>query len=250
MHCRLIAPSIAAFTLVLCAPAAQADWSGQGEAGFVMARGNADTDTGNLKLSVAMKGRHWNHAANAGALYGMNNQITSSDRWDVRWQSDYRLDGKPFVFGAARYEQDRFNGFQFQATLTLGAGYQFVDTDRVKLSTSLGAGYRRLLPQQLVRDPLGNVIDRIEGEETSDTVANASLNYQHQITSNTTIINKLVVESGQDNTFAQNDFSLQVAMTQKIALGLGYGVRHNTKPPLTLGKTDQLTTANLVYRFK
>ena len=38
-------------------------------------------------------------------------------------------------------------------------------------------------------------------------------------------------------------------MSDKFALSVGLGVRHNTDPPLGLKKTDTLTTVNLVYAF-
>jgi putative salt-induced outer membrane protein YdiY len=41
--------------------------------------------------------------------------------------------------------------------------------------------------------------------------------------------------------------AVTVTMTDKLALSLAYTVRHNTKPPVGLEKTDQLTTINLVY---
>ena len=60
----------------------------------------------------------------------------------------------------------------------------------------------------------------------------------------------MVVESGAENTFVQNDISLQVKMTDVLALAVGYGVRHNSNPPVEFKKTDTLTTINLVYEIK
>ena len=47
--------------------------------------------------------------------------------------------------------------------------------------------------------------------------------------------------------FASNELALQVKMSDKFALSVGFGVRHNTDPPAGLEKTDTLTTVNLVY---
>jgi putative salt-induced outer membrane protein YdiY len=102
----------------------------------------------------------------------------------------------------------------------------------------------------LVRDAFGNVVQRIKGEQSEDLVGNAGIDYEHKLTANTTLTDKLLVEAGSTNTFASNDLAVRVSMTDKLALSVAYTVRHNTKPPAGLEKTDQLTTLNLVYLIK
>ena len=47
----------------------------------------------------------------------------------------------------------------------------------------------------------------------------------------------------------QNDAGLQVDINKKLALKVGYQLRHNTDAPGGAKKTDQLMTTNLVYNF-
>jgi len=232
------------------AAAADGDWSGKGEAGFVMARGNSETDTGNAKVEIAYERRKWKQSLQGSGLYGTSNEIKSGERWDARWQTDYKFSDRTFVFLAMRYEQDHFSGFDYQSSATTGLGHKFIDSERTRLTGSLGGGYGHLRPEQLIKDDTGNVIQRIKGEPTKDVVGNAGVDYEQQITSNTKLIDRLLVEWGPDNTFVHNEFAIQVAMTDTFALGFGYGVRHNTEPPPGLARTDRLTTANLVYNFK
>jgi putative salt-induced outer membrane protein len=205
---------------------------------------------GNAKFGIAYELEKWKHSLAGSALYGNNNEIKSAERWETRWQSDYKLTERLFAFGALRYEQDHFSGFDYQESITTGLGYKFIDGETTKLSGTLGVGYRRLRPEQLIKDAAGNVVQRIKGEESSDFVGNAGLAYEQQITASTKLIDKFLVEAGSDNTFAQNDFAIEVAMTDILAISLGYGVRHNTDPPPGLEKTDRQTTANLVYNLK
>ena len=58
------------------------------------------------------------------------------------------------------------------------------------------------------------------------------------------------MESGADNTFTQNDLSLQVKILGALALAVGYSVRYNTDPPPDFTTTDTLTTLNLVYELE
>jgi putative salt-induced outer membrane protein len=152
--------------------------------------------------------------------------------------------------GALRGEQDRFSGFSYQATLSTGVGYRFVASESLKLTGTLGAGCRRLRPEILIKSPAGEVLERIKGDATGDAVANAGLSYEQKLTPTTTLVDKFLVDSGSSNTLAQNDFSVQVSMTEVLALSVGYGLRYNSDPPAGAQTTDQLTTVNLVYQIK
>jgi putative salt-induced outer membrane protein len=77
-----------------------------------------------------------------------------------------------------------------------------------------------------------------------------SSDYEHNFTESTKVTNKLLAESGADNTAVQNDLALQVSMTETLALAVGFGVRYNTDPPSLAESTDTLMTVNLVYNIK
>ena len=89
-----------------------------------------------------------------------------------------------------------------------------------------------------------------KGEEEGDPVATLGSNYEHAFTENTKITNKLLAESGSENTAVQNDIALQVSMNETLALAVGIGVRYNTDPPPLAESTDTLFTVNLVYNIK
>ena len=63
-------------------------------------------------------------------------------------------------------------------------------------------------------------------------------------------VNKLLVESGEYNTFAQNDLGVSVTMNSHLALKAGWQARHNSDVAPDRKRTDTLTTMNVVYRFK
>jgi putative salt-induced outer membrane protein len=230
-------------------PSTPVGWTGKGEAGLVLARGNADTTTADVKLDASDTVDSWKHTAHLAFLYGESANFTTAQRLEGAWQTDYKLKKYAFVFGSINGENDRFDGFVYQAALATGLGYNFIDSDTTKLTATLGAGYRRLQPEQLLRDPDGRVYARVKGEATSDAVANAGLNYEQQLTKKTKITEKLLVQSGDQNTSLANDFAVAVNMTNTLALAVGYGLRYNSNPPFGTKTTDQLTTVNLVYHF-
>ena len=186
----------------------------------------------------------------AGALYGDNGEFTTAERYEARYQLDYKINDRLSWFGALRGEEDRFSGFVYQATVSTGAAYKFIDSPTTKFAGSLGAGYRTLKEEVLIKTDAGEVIDRIEGESESDPVITLGSTFEHNFNETTKLTNKLLAESGSDNTAVQDDISLQVSMNKTLALAVGFGVRYNTDPPPLSETTDLLTTVNLVYNIK
>lgn len=234
---------------VLAGAARAQGWDGTSEVGFVMARGNSQTQTGNAKLDLSYELDGTKHMFAAGALYGETGEVVTAQRWDARWQTEWKLSDRTFWFGGLRYEDDRYSGFDYQGSASAGLGYAFIDTDATKLRAQIGGGYRLLQSELLVRDETGEVIERIAGQSGADAVVNAALKFEHAFNDATKVINSLLVESGQDNTTLQNQLALQVKMTEVLALSLGFSVRNNSNPPESLDNTDTLTTVNLVYQM-
>lgn len=244
--------SFAAFAAMgmLAIPAARAGWVGKTEAGALMSRGNADATSANAKLDLSRESEKWKNSTFLGLLYGENSAFTTAQRIEGRWQTDYKLSERMFWFGALRGELDKFSGFQYQATLSTGAGYKFIDSERTKLSGTIGAGYRRLRPETLIKSDAGEVLDRIREDPESDAIGSVGFEFERQLTGNTRLLDKFLTESGAENTAVQNDLAIEVSMTRSLALSVGYGIRYNTAPPEGAVSTDQLTTLNLVYNIR
>ena len=230
--------------------AACADWTGKGEGGLVLSRGNSDSTSLNAKIDAVEDLGEWKYVMGAAGLYGKNAEFVTAERIEARFEIDRKLSERLYVFTAAHAQKDLFEGFDYQATVSAGVGYKIIDDDATKLSGALGVGYRRLRPQELVLAPDGQVVDRINGDATGGGVVTAGLNFEHKATATTKLFDKFLVESGAANTAVGNDFGVQVSMSQRLALSVGYAIRYNTDPAPGTKKLDQLTTANVVYTIK
>jgi putative salt-induced outer membrane protein len=240
--------------LVTAPIAAHADdlpmgWSGKGQAGYVMSRGNSATDSANVKLDLNLIRNDWKHTLSLDGLFGRSAGITSAERWDARLQSSYQINVHLFSFAALSYQDDRFSGFQYQASGSGGLGYKFLDTDTTRLLAQIGVGYRSLRPELLIKDGAGAVIERIPQPTQTEVVGTAGVDFSHQFNASTRLLDKLNAESGSSNTSIRNDLSLEVKMNRKLSLAAGFSVLENTKPPAGLKRTDTITTLNLVYAF-
>ena len=247
---RLLSTVVIFVCALFAASTAQAQWTGKAELGVMVSSGNAEATSANTKFDLAHESEKWKQTIYAGALYGANGEFTTAERFEARYQLDYKITDRLSWFGALRGEKDSFSGFVYQATVSTGAAYKFIDSPTTKLAASLGAGYRTLKEEVLIKTDAGEVIDRIEGESQSEPVITVGSTFEHNFNETTKLTNKLLAESGSDNTAVQDDLSLQVSMTDTLALAVGFGVRYNTDPPPLSETTDLLTTVNLVYNIK
>jgi putative salt-induced outer membrane protein len=224
-------------------------WSGKGQAGYVMSRGNTDSDSANAKLDLADTIGDWKHLIHLEGLYGRSADITSAERWAAELQTNYQYTPRAYVFGALHYLADEFSGFQYQGDVSVGVGYKFLATASDKLAAQVGAGYRRLRPEVLITDAAGAVIERIPGESAGNLIATAGFDYEHDFNASTKLTDKYLIDSGAGNTQMENDLALVVNMSKKLALSAGFTFQENSQPPAGLQKVNTLTTLNLVYAF-
>ena len=57
------------------------------------------------------------------------------------------------------------------------------------------------------------------------------------------------MEAGSKDKYFQDDAGLNVSMTKKLSLKVGYEVRHHSTVLPGVKKTDTLATTNIVYNI-
>ena len=238
MITRITKTTAAIALLALTASPAFAQWTGKGEAGIAIAGGNTDTKTGNARVVVGKKVDAWEHSVGAAGNYVSDDVGTTAQRFELFGQSRFQFNPRDFWYGGARYEDDRFSGFNYQATLSTGVGRKFIDNDDTKFSGQVGVGYKFWETRGLL------------SESDSSAVLVGGLDYSNKLSDTTTVFDKFGMEVASGNTFLQNEIGVAVKMSDKMALAVAFALRHNTDPPAGFKKTDTLTTVNLVYEIK
>ena len=227
-------------------------WNATGELGFAMTRGNRDSENLNTRLHLSQEDARSKHQLTFSALRakadvtvvgddGVSQTAyqTSANRYQIGGSTSIKVDAVHNWFGAARYERDDYAVNDYQGTFSFGYGHHFFNDDDTLLLVEIGPGYRRARVAETQ-------------EVNSDYILRGLLDFGHNLTDNTRLSNTLLVESGSDNTFAQNDLGLTVSMNDSLALKAGLQFRHNTEVDEAAGRknTDTLSTVNLVYTFR
>lgn len=214
-------------------------WEGTGELGFVSTTGNTETVALNAKLNFIRTGHKWRHRFTGTALRTSEDGDTDNERYTVEVQSDRKLNEKSWMFGAFRWDADKFGSYDPQMSVSAGYGRQLMKSDTHELKGEVGLGYR-------------NLEERVSGESSNEAIARFLLDDTWQVFKTTAWTNRLLVESGSSNTFTQFNTGLAVSMNERFALKLGFELRHNTDVPVDIAdseSTDTITSANLVYNF-
>jgi len=225
-------------------------WAIRSVLGYTKTGGNTDNSAGNVLFHASHVMGDWKLLFGVDGLYGSTRGETTAQAWSAYLQGNYNLTPKLYWYVGGRYDDDRFSGFAYQAAVKSGFGYKFIDTDATKLVAQLGAGYRRLRPEILVRDDIGGVISRTEQPEESDAIVDAGIAYEHSFNKSTKLLAAVTMQSGKENTLTNANVALQVKMTDRFALSAGYRLVDNSSPPPGSGRRDTLTTLGLVYELK
>lgn len=249
--CRLAVLLGVATTPAFADQATEQGWSGSGELGLAVSRGNARSENLNAALKFKHEDGVWRHRFSLAALRAKGEVESDSDgngvperrfvlnanRYELGASSAIRMNERAYWIGALRHERDDFASFDRQTSFALNFGYAVIDDAATTLGVEAGPGYRRTR-------------DAATGSSQGEAIFRAQIDFEHAITPNTTLGNIALVESGADNTFFQNDFGLKVAMNSKMALKAGIQLRHNSEVDPGTERTDTLTTLNLVYSFR
>lgn len=236
-------------------------WTGSGEFGYASATGNTRSQNINAKLGLNQENDQWKNnffldvlrtKVQEKVITPAGNTIeqfeNTANRYDAGASVGYKLDPRSYIVGAARYDHDDFGANLWQGVVSVGYGYIALKDARNELSFEIGPGYKEYRPAEL---PL--VVDGVTINQTQpvqhEAVARGLVNYKLRITDNTSFDDTFLTEAGSKDTYIQNDAGLAVTMTKKLALKVGFEVRHNSSVLPGIKKNDTLTTTNLVYNF-
>ena len=225
--------------------------TGGGELGFAAASGNSNNESFNGRLDLTYTdGGAWRHSASLFGLHSrseynrtlddgsvVRDRRTTANRHTVTANSAYLMDDRGTLNTSVRHEEDDFGTYSRQQSVSLSYGNRVIENERAHLDLQVGPGFRR-------------AYDTLDDRNEASFIGRGLIDLRYALSENTEIVNKLLVESGEYNTFAQNDLGVSVTMNSHLALKAGWQARHNSDVAPDIKKTDTLTTMNVVYRFK
>lgn len=213
-----------------------ASFAGNAELGFSHLSGNTDSQTLIGKGRLIWLTGDWTHTLSGEVRNVSRNGGTSAEQYIVAGRERYELDGPHYVFGFARWEKDRFSGYDQQATAIGGYGRDLIDSEHHLLSLESGPGVRH---------------DRIDdGQSEFRGVAYGALAYEWAFSEHSSVEQELSVEATSANVTSRSLSSLTARINSHLALKLSHEIRDNSEPPVNAdARTDQTTSAALLYSW-
>ncbi len=223
-------------------PKDKSPWKSSVELGFIRTTGNTETQTTALKADVVYEVDKWRHTGHAEG-YGQESEndlgesVVSAERYELSGKSDYKFSELDYAFGQIRLKKDRFSGFEYENSVSLGYGRKAIKKDNMELDLEIGPGIRFVKPDN--------------GESDSEALLVLAGKYWWAITDNSKFTQDLNFDIGEEYTESKSVTGVQANINKTLALKFTYTIRHKSEvpDPATTEKTDTEAAVTLVYNF-
>ena len=211
-------------------------FSGEGSLGWISNSGNTNNESFNGNIKTVIRSDWWAHNFSLSAKRIRDERTVTAERYVFTEKSDFTFSDTSYAFASLRYDDDRFDGFDYQASATVGIGWYLVSSDTQHFDLELGAGYRKAKLSAT-------------SEKNNEAIGRMAQHYDVNFTETSQFFQDLVIESGNTNTASEFIAGLKVSINSSLALKLSYNVKRNSNPAPGSEKTDRTTAINLVFGF-
>jgi putative salt-induced outer membrane protein len=214
-------------------------WDLQVGASFVGTSGNSDTASTGADFSGHRRGEIWKIEATATAVKTSDHDTTTAERYIGAVRVDRTLTPILGLSAGEKAEHDRFAGIDFRNVLDAGLSWALVHHTEWTLDGVTGIGWNhesRTVGDNL-DDPVGlfQLLSRIPFGGSGDTTQRVT--YYPDFRTSSAYRTEV-------------ELTAQAAMNSHLALKIGYLLRYSNAPVSGFEKTDNTTTASVVFRWK
>ena len=185
-------------------------WTSSVELGFIKTTGNTETQTSALKADAVYEVDKWRHTGHAEG-YGQESEdettgdtIVSAERYELSGKSDYKFTEHDYAFGQIKLKKDRFSGFEYENSLSLGYGPKVIKQDDMELDLEIGPGVRFIKPD--------------DGESDSEALLVLAVTYWWAITDNSKFTQDLNFDIVEEYTESKSVTGIQANINKTLAL--------------------------------
>lgn len=213
---------------------------GSASIGYVGTTGNTESQTFDAQLEYILRRGEWTHNFQAQGFYAEQESEVNGERYFLKAKSDYKIDGDDYLFVQASYTDDRFTGYDYQATASTGYGHYFYDSDDLTLDTYAGIGYRY---STIAEDEI------VDEENEAEVMLTLGEDFKWQFSETSKITQLLQSEIGEELTVTRFEVGLVSQLIGRLATKIAFQARHISEVPPDRENTDTQTSVSLVYEF-
>jgi len=232
----LLSTTVATNSMAQTAPK-EDTWKGSVEFGLVNTTGNTETQTIKSRAKVEVDKAKWLHTGALETLTSSEDDSSTAERYEVNAQSNYKLSGvkKNYIYFMVNYEDDRFSGYDYRVTESIGYGRRVVDKESLTLDLEAGPGAR----QSELED----------GGSEDETIFRGAAKLGWKLSDASTLTEVLSTEVGEDSTVSKSVTALTAKVIGELAMKITFTVKNTTDVPDDTENTDTETAVTLLYAF-
>jgi putative salt-induced outer membrane protein YdiY len=204
--------------------------------GYVGTTGNTDTTAVNAEALLTLRAMPWTHNFKLQGLGAQKNEETTAERYYLEGKSDRALNDTQYVFGKGTYTDDRFSGFDYQATAAAGYGIFLLRDDTFSLEAFGGPGYRE---SKL----------KLDGAKEGEGIIALGENFSWKMGPTTELTQSFNSDIGEELTVSRFEVGLVSTIMSRVATKIAFQARNISEVPVGNKNTDTQTSVSLVYTF-
>ena len=240
----MLKQSLSAFltTSLLASAAVASDavptWNGfKGEvtAGISVQSGNTESTELHAKAKGEQELNDWRHHFEAAAFNSKKNGTRNDEEYRLGFGTDWKINERDYLYGQVGYVNDRYAGYKYRITESIGVGRRWVDDGVYLLDTRVGPGFRHT--------------KFTTGDKEDSWVILAGLLAGWKINEHVELGEDATLEYSPDGTIFNSSTFLKTKLSDALSFKAGFDVEHKTEVPTGLEKTDTRTTAGIAYDF-
>lgn len=229
----------------------QHKWSGELALGGTFRTGARRSVGTNFGGELEHKYTKWTNTVDASFDYSRSEGVTNTHRLRSRGKSERAITERLYGFGLIGYEEDRFNGFDYQLSEAGGLGYRIVDGESFTWDLEAGPAWRQSKVSRT-----GELLSELFLRGGSEIVW--SISDTAEFSNETTLLysgDKVEIRTATDSYFFQesNDLTnvsaLNMTVIGNLAARLSCEVSYTSEPPEGTPGTDTLSKIALVQNF-
>ncbi len=212
-------------------------WKTTAALGITLTRGNSETVLGTANVTSEKKWALNEIGLGASATYGKNHGLKNAENFAGFGQYNRLVSERTFFYGNAEALHDSIADVEYRVSLSPGAGYYFLKSDRHKLRAQIGPGY---------------VFESIGGTSLSYATLRAAERYELKINERARFWQSLDF-SPRVEDFADYVMNLELGVATDITKSLGLRLfaqdTYRSRPARGRDNNDLKLVAGVEYKF-
>ena len=198
--------------------------------------GNTDTSNLGALFKVSLKRETNIHRFEAYANVGRANAQRIQENWGASYQMDTLWTDDVFGYTRISFDSDQFSGFDYRAFAGAGAGYYFIQEEKLSLRGEVGPGYRYSRQAS-------------DGDESGDWVVYGAVDTKWDLLEGWRLEHDAKLTLSEPSTTVASRSQLSTALTEALRAGLAYELQFEENPPNDRENLDTILKFNVSYGF-